>query len=152
MIVEKRGAVHLARWAVPVERKGQRQPAGLWAQFFLADIVCPAATALPDTTAEDQHVDHPTVVHVHVVPVVNTCAEDNHRAPMRFMGGIGKFTGDGFNILARHAGNLLTPGWGVRFDFSVIFRTVFIFQPAIEAVIRQYQIINADHRTGAAIG
>ncbi|WP_251987445.1 hydrogenase/urease maturation nickel metallochaperone HypA, partial [Escherichia coli] len=27
------------------------------------------------------------------------------------------------------AGNLLTPGWGVRFDFSVIFRAVFIFQP-----------------------
>lgn len=26
---------------------------------------------------------------------------------MRFMGGIGKFTGDGFNILARNAGNLL---------------------------------------------
>lgn len=76
---------------------------------FLADIVCPAATALPDTTAEDQHIDHPAVVHVHVIPVVNTCAEDNHRAPMRFMGGIGKFTGDGFNILARHAGNLLTP-------------------------------------------
>ncbi|MBC9219416.1 molybdopterin-dependent oxidoreductase, partial [Escherichia coli] len=25
---------------------------------------------------------------------------------------------------------MLTPGWGVRFDFSVIFRTVFIFQPA----------------------
>lgn len=26
---------------------------------------------------------------------------------MRFMSGIGKFTGDGFNILARYAGNLL---------------------------------------------
>ena len=71
---------------------------------------------------------------------------------MRFMGGIGKFAGDGFNVLARYAGNLLAPGWGVRFDFSVIFRAVFIFQPAIEAVIRQYQIINADHWTGAAIG
>ena len=152
MIVEKRGAVHLARWAVPVERKGQRQPASLWAQFFLTDIVCPSATALPDTTAEDQHIDHSPVVHVHVVPVVNTCAENNHRAPMRFMGGIGKFTGDGFNILARNAGNLLAPGRGIRFDFSVIFRAVFIFQPAIEAIIRQYQIINADDRTGVAIG
>ena len=152
MIVEKRGAVHLARWSVPIERKGQRQPAGLRAQFFLTDIVCPAATALPDTTAEDQHVDHPTVIHVHVIPMVDASTEDNHRTPMRFMGGIGKFTGDGFNILARHAGNLLTPGWGVRFDFSVIFRAVFIFQPAIEAVICQYQIINADHRTGATIG
>ena len=67
---------------------------------------------------------------------------------MRFMGGIGKFTGDGFNILARNAGNLLAPGRGIRFDFSA----VFIFQPAIEAVIRQYQIINADHRTDSAIG
>lgn len=31
-------------------------------------------------------------------------------------------------------------------------KVFLIFQPAIEAVIRQYQIINADHRTGAAIG
>ena len=78
MIVEKRGTVHLARWAVPVERKGQRQPAGLWAQFFLTDIMRPAAAALPDTTAEDQHIDHPTVVHIHVIPVVDASTEDNH--------------------------------------------------------------------------
>lgn len=62
-----------------------------------------------------------------MILVVNICVEDNYRAFMRFMGGIGKFTGDGFNILARYVGNLFILGWGVRFDFSVIFRIVFIF-------------------------
>src|SRR5690625_6587807 len=31
--VKERGAVHLARRAVPVEREGQRSPAGTWAQL-----------------------------------------------------------------------------------------------------------------------
>lgn len=46
---------------------------------------------------------------------------------MCFMGGIGKFMGDGFNILVRYVGNLFILGWGVWFDFSVIFCIVFIF-------------------------
>ena len=47
---------------------------------------------------------------------------------MRFMGGIGKFTGDAFQYTARgDAGNLAHAQAGVYgFDFSVIFRAVFI--------------------------
>lgn len=57
---------------------------------------------------------------------------------MCFMGGIGKFMGDGFNILVWYVGNLFILGWGVWFDFSVIFCIVFIFQFVIEVVICQY--------------
>src|SRR5581483_8244578 len=46
MRVEERGRVHLARRAVPVEREGDRLPAGLRAQLLLADIVRPAAAGL----------------------------------------------------------------------------------------------------------
>src|SRR3546814_9674858 len=50
-------AVHLARRTTPVQRERQRDPAGLRAQFFLADVVRPAAAGLADAAAHDQHVD-----------------------------------------------------------------------------------------------
>ncbi len=78
VIVEKRRAVHLTRRAVPVQRECQRQPAGLRPQLFLADIVRPAAAGLSDAAAEHQDIDHSPVVHVHVVPVVDPRAEDDH--------------------------------------------------------------------------
>ncbi|MNG56471.1 hypothetical protein D3C79_145510 [compost metagenome] len=78
VVVEERGAVHMARRTLPVEPERQRQPTGLRPQFFLADIVCPAAAALADATAEDQHVDQAAVGHVHVVPVVDAGTDDNH--------------------------------------------------------------------------
>ncbi len=69
--VEEAGAVHLARRADPVEREGERRPAGLRAQLFLAHVVRPAAAALADAAAHHQHVDDAAVVHVAVVPVVH---------------------------------------------------------------------------------
>src|SRR5664280_1380224 len=53
--IEEAGAVHLARRPDPVEREGEHAPAGLRAQLFLADIVGPAAAALPDAAAHHQH-------------------------------------------------------------------------------------------------
>src|SRR3546814_1545101 len=44
--VEEAGRVHVPRWAVPVEREGERGPPGLRAQLFLPDIVRPAAARL----------------------------------------------------------------------------------------------------------
>ncbi len=79
MIVKKRGAVHLARWSVPVERKGQWQPAGLWAQFFTGRHSVPSRHRFARHNREKISIlIIPAVVHVHVIPVVNTCAEDNH--------------------------------------------------------------------------
>lgn len=44
-----------------------------------------------------------------MVPVVDAGAEDNHRPPVGFVRGIGKFTGDLLDVLARDAGYLFGP-------------------------------------------
>ena len=76
--VEERGAVHLARRARPVRGEGQRRPAELRPQLFLAHVVRPAAAALAHAAAHHQHVDDAAVDHVHVVPVVQAGADDHH--------------------------------------------------------------------------
>ena len=78
VVIEVRGAVHVARRTLPVKAKRQRLPAGLRTQFFLAHIVCPAATALADTATEHQHIDQTAIVHIEVIPVVQTGTHDNH--------------------------------------------------------------------------
>ncbi|MNB95509.1 hypothetical protein D3C75_426840 [compost metagenome] len=68
----------MTRRTLPVKAKRQRLPAGLWTQFFLANIVCPAAAALTDAAAEDQHVYQAAIVHIEVEPVVQTGTDDDH--------------------------------------------------------------------------
>ncbi|MNZ93092.1 hypothetical protein D3C78_1121470 [compost metagenome] len=89
----------MARRTLPVEAKRQRQPTGLRPQFFLADVVRPAAAALANAAAEDQHIDQAAVGHVHVVPVVNPGTDDNHRTAMGFLGVVGKLTGNADNVV-----------------------------------------------------
>ena len=110
MRVEERGRVHLPRRAVPVEREGERQPAGLRAQLLLADIVAPAAAGLADAAAHHQEIDDPPVVHVHVVPVIEPGPEDHHRAAVGLLGVPREFAGDRDDVVARHAGDLFRPG------------------------------------------
>src|SRR3546814_4808365 len=71
-----------------------RDPAGLLAQFFLADVVRPAAAGLADAAAHDQHVDQAAVVHVVVEPVVHARADDDHAAAAGLVGGAGELTRD----------------------------------------------------------
>ncbi|MPN49103.1 hypothetical protein SDC9_196716 [bioreactor metagenome] len=78
MVVEVRRTVHVTRRTLPVKGKRQRLPAGLRTQFFLAHVVRPAAAALTDAAAEHQHVNQTTIVHIEVVPVVQTRADNNH--------------------------------------------------------------------------
>ncbi len=84
--VEKRSAVHLPWRALPIQAERQRQPAGLRTQFFLPDIMRPAAAGLPDATAQHQHIHDAAIIHVHVVPVIDTGAQDHHRAALGFFG------------------------------------------------------------------
>src|SRR3546814_12364585 len=51
------GAIHLARRAAPVETEGEWEPARLRAQFFLTDVVRPAAARLADAAAHHEQRD-----------------------------------------------------------------------------------------------
>ncbi len=78
VVIEVGRTVHVTRRTLPVKGKRQRLPAGLRTQFFLAHVVRPAAAALTDAAAEHQHVNQTTIVHIEVVPVVQTRADNNH--------------------------------------------------------------------------
>ena len=106
------GRVHVPRRAVPVQRKGQRLPAGLRAQFFLPHIMRPAAARLPDAAAHHQHVDDAAIVHVHVEPVVHRRADDDHGPAPGLFGVRGEFACDMDDLVARHPGDALGPGGG----------------------------------------
>ena len=113
MIVKERRSIHMARWTLPVKTKRQRLPASLWPQFLLTHIVCPTATTLTDTTTHHQHIDETTVVHVHVIPMVHTCTNDNHRATFGLIRVGCEFSRDFNHICAGYAGDLFLPGRGV---------------------------------------
>ncbi len=151
MSVKIRGAVHLARRTVPVERERQRHPAGLRAQLLLADIVRPAAAGLPDAAAEHQHIDQATVVHIHVIPVVETGADDNHRASARFVGSLGELARDSLQMLTRHAADLLRPGGRIGFYVVIALRAVGVVQSAIQPVVGQQQIVDRHHAARRAV-
>ncbi len=136
---------------LPVKGKRQRLPASLGTQFFLADIVRPAAAALTDAAAEDQHVDQPTIVHIEVIPVVQTGTHDDHRATVGFIRVIGKLTCGADDLRPRYAGDLLCPGRGVGFHVVIVRRTVFIVQTALQAVVGQSQVVNSGHQRGGTI-
>ena len=124
--VEARRRVLLAWRAAPVECEGERQPAGLRAQLFLADVVRPAAARLPDAAAHDQHVDHAAVVHVGVVPVVHRGADDDHRAAVGLLGVECELARDLDDLVALDAGDALGPGRRVGLATVVILRRRYV--------------------------
>ena len=111
--VEERCAVHLARRTMPVECECQRCPAGLRTEFFLTDVVTPATARLTDTTAHHQHIDNATVVHVHMIPVVQPRADDDHALTMRLVRILCEFTRDLDHHFGFHAGVFFLPFRGV---------------------------------------
>ena len=66
----------------PVQAEGQWLPAGLRAELLLPHVMRPATALLADAAAHHQHVDDAAIVHVHVVPVVQTGPEDDHGLAM----------------------------------------------------------------------
>ena len=138
--------------ALPVEGKRQRLPASLRTQLFLAYVVRPAAAALTDTAAENQHVDQPTVVHIQVIPVVQTRTDDDHRTAVGLVGVFSELTGDTHDLCARYAGDLFRPCRGVGFHVVIAGRTVFIVQTTLQAVVRHGQVINGSDQRGRAVG
>ncbi len=136
--VEEAGAVHLPRRADPVQREGQRRPAGLRAQLLLAHVMRPAAAALADAAAHHQQVDDAAVVHVGVVPVVHRRADDDHALAVRLVGVVGELPRHGDDLVARHAGDALGPGRRVGSVVVVALGTAA--QAAVDAVLRGLQV------------
>ena len=153
VVVEEAGAVHLARRTAPVEAEGQRQPAALRTQLFLADVVRPATTGLPHATAQHQHVDQAAVVHVHVVPVVHRRTDDDHGTAMGLVGVIGKFASDLDRLLTRHAGDDFLPGRGARHAGVVVaLGDVAAPQTTVDAQVGGHQVEHGGDLGSAAVG
>ena len=147
--IEKRGGIHVPGRAVPVQRKGQRRPAGLGPQLFLTDIMRPAAAALTDAAAHHQHIDDAPVIHIHVIPVIHRRADDDHRLAVGLIGIFGELAGDGDDLGAGYAGNFFLPGWGVRHVIVIGFSNVAAAQTPIQTILRQGQVIDrGDQRLG----
>jgi hypothetical protein len=90
---------------VPVETEGDRRPAGLRPQFFLADVVRPAAAALADAAAHVQQIHDRPVGHVVVVPVIDRRAHDDHRLALGLGGVVGEFAAGALDVGGLDAGN-----------------------------------------------
>ena len=152
VVVEEGSAVHVARRTVPVGSKGDRYPAGLRSQFFLTDVMRPAAAGFADAAAHHQQVNRATVGHVHVVPVVDPGADDDHGFATRFVRGFGKFARDADDFVRRYAGQFFLPGGGAGDVVAVVFGNVVAAQVVINAVVGKGQIKNGRHLHYAPIG
>src|SRR3546814_1519459 len=106
------GAIHLARRAAPVETEGEWEPARLRAQFFLTDVVRPAAARLADAAAHHEQRDDAAIAHVHMIPVIETGAENDHRAAAGLLRRVGELARDLDDRLTRSTRHLLGPGGG----------------------------------------
>ena len=142
----------MTRRTLPVEGKRQRLPAGLRTQFFLAHVVRPAAAALPDAAAEDQHIDQAAIVHIEVEPVVQTGADDDHRTAVGLIGVIGELARGTDNMRPGNAGDFLRPCRGIRFHVIIAAGAVFIAQTAIQTVVGHGQIVHGSDQHARAVG
>ena len=103
----------------------------------------PAAARLADASAHHQHVDDAAVVHVHVVPVIETGADDHHRAALGLLGVERELARHRDDLIARHAGDLFRPGRRVGLQVVVALGEVLAAEAAIDAVIGDEQV---EHR------
>src|SRR3546814_16487756 len=75
-------------------RSGEWEPARLRAQFFLTDVVRPAAARLADAAAHHEQRDDAAIAHVHMIPVIETGAENDHRAAAGLLRRVGELARD----------------------------------------------------------
>ena len=143
MGVPERRRVHLSRRPVPVEGKGQGQPSGLRPQLFLSHVVRPTSAGLTDTAAHDQEIDDPPVVHVHVVPVIEPGAENDHGLAVGLLGVAGELPRDRDDMIGGHAGDLFGPSRCVGSVVLIGFCDVFPAKASVESIVGDKQI---EHR------
>ena len=112
-------------------------------QFFLPDIVRPTATRLTDTAAHHQEIDDAAVVHIHVVPVIQTGAQNDHGLSVSLFGVVRKGPRGGNDLIARDTRDLLRPSRRVRHVVVEIAGDMRTTEAAVEAVIGDQQV---EHR------
>ena len=96
----------------------------------------PTAAGLSDAAAHHQEIDDPPVIHVHVVPVVQSGTDDDHGAPTGLVGVLRKLAGHADYLVGRHGGNALLPGRGVGLVLFVARGSAGVLQTTVHPVMR----------------
>ncbi len=140
--VKEGGAVLLAGRAAPVQPEGQRRPAGLRPQLFLADIMRPAAARLTYTAAHHQHIDDAAIIHVAMEPVVHPRADDHHRTAIGLFRVQREFMRHLNDFIARHAGDRLRPCGRIGRVVVKVPGDILAAKAAIHAIIGEEKVID----------
>ena len=101
---------------------------------------------MADTATHHQQIDDTAVIHVHVIPVVETSTENDHGFAVGFFRIVGELSGDTDDVLARYAGDLLRPGRGIRHIFIIRRGNIFAAKASIESVVGCEQVEHRCHQ------
>ena len=112
----------------------------------------PAAAGFADAAAHHQQVNRATVGHVHVVPVIDAGADDDHRFAVRFVCVFGKFACDADDVVRRDAGQFFLPGGGAGDVVVIALRDVAAARAVIDAVVGKGQVEYGRHLYFAPVG
>src|SRR5690606_6830219 len=138
--------------AAPVERKSERQPAGLRAELFLAHIMRPSASGLSYAAAHHQKLNDAAIAHVHVIPVIEPRPEDHHGAALgnlRIGRELARYLDDGLSRNTRH---FLRPGGGEGDIFVEALGYIVAPETAVETVTGAVQVEHGRNTDPASIG
>ena len=111
--VPEAGTDHVTRRAAPVQSVRNVGQTGQRTCLLLAHVVSPTATVTALATGQVQQSEDSAVGGVSVVPLADTCTEDDHGATAGIQGALGELAGNANNSLGGDRSNLLLPCRGV---------------------------------------
>ena len=144
--------VLLARCPVPVLGKGNRPPRLPGCELFLSDVVRQSTAVHADASAEHEGVDAGPIHQVRVIPVVDSCADDDCALPVCMFGCASPFTRELNQIRSTDAGVLLRPRGGIRLRFIVIILRIVALKSTRNAILGHQQVIDRCDCHLAAVG
>ena len=139
----------MARRAHPVEREGERLPAGQGAHLLLADVVRPAAPVDPLAPAHHQQREEGPVDLIGVEPVIGAGAHRDHRAAVGLLGVAGELAGDADDELAIDRRDRLLPSGRIGRRVVVVGGPVAGQVRAGNAVVGEGQVEDRGHELTA---
>ena len=111
--VPEAGTDHVTRRTAPVQSVRNVGQTGQRTCLLLAHVVSPTATVTALATGQVQQGKNSAVGGVSVVPLADTCTEDNHRAAAGIQSALSELAGNANNSLGGDRSNLLLPCRGV---------------------------------------